>query len=550
MKNTFSKIIVIIILVAALLYIYMPVFQFGFYGLPMAIIFICALPLLFTKSNLMQLFQVDAIQQKVRIKMPFQFAKWQKWGIIIALLYMTVYAFISTTPIFHSAAYKNLIGNVEQGQNLSMQLSPINLDKVRVVDEDLANVLGDKVLGAQAALGSQVELGEFNIQKVNDQLYWVAPLVHSGFFKWLNNKNGTNGYVMVNATNERDVKLVQNVNGKPFAIKYQMEAFFSDYLPRHLYANGLLNVGLTDFTFEIDDTGKPFWVVTIFKKEIGFAGENAIGIAVVDAQTGNITKYGIENAPTWVDRIQPDDMVHKQLKDWGEYINGYWNFSNQGKLQPTDHPLLVYGDDNQSYWYSGLTSVGKDEATVGFALINTRTKAAKWYKQGGATAEAACQSAMGKVQEKGYYASLPIPYNINNIPTYVTTLKDKGGLVKMYAMIAIEDYTIVGVGNTLQEALMNYKSGYNRLGNNLKTEGATKAVELQSTIVRINEDIKNGNSYYYFKVKGSEKIFIGSSQMSNELPITMIGDSVKITFDNSAQELIDVTLFQNLGLGK
>jgi hypothetical protein len=65
----------------------------------------------------------------------------------------------------------------------------------------------------------------------------------------------------------------------------------------------------------------------------------------------------------------------------------------------------------------------------------------RFYKQGGAT-EYAAQSSAGKVQEKEYQASNP--YNINNIPTYVT-LKDKGGLVKMFAMVAISDYTIVGV---------------------------------------------------------------------------------------------------------
>jgi hypothetical protein len=550
MKNIFSKIVAIIIITIVLLYINMPVFQFGFYGLPIALIFICALPILFSKANITNILKIDLNQQKLRLNFPFQFAKWQKWGIIIAVLYMTVFAFLSTTPILHSNAYKNLIGDVKQGEKLSMQLSPISLEKIRVVDENLAELLGDKVLGAQPALGSQVNLGKFNIQKVGDQLYWVAPLVHSGFFKWLNNISGSNGYVMVNATNERDVKLVQNIAGKDIKVKYQFESYFNNFLPRHLYAHGFFNIGLTDYTFEIDDAGKPFWVVTLFKKRIGFAGEDAVGIAVVDAQTGDINKYDIANAPAWVDRIQPDYLIHNQLADWGEYINGYWNFSNAGKLQPTAHPLLVYGDDNQSYWYSGLTSVGKDEATVGFALVNTRTKEAKWYKQGGATAEAACQSAMGKVQEKGYNATLPIPYNVNNIPTYVTTLKDNGGLVKMYAMVAIEDYTIVGVGNTLQEALMNYKSGYNRLGNTLKTDSNSKAIILQSTITRINEDIKNGNSYYYFKLKGIEKIFIGSSQMSNELPITMAGDSVKISFDNSTQELIDVSSFQNLGIGK
>jgi hypothetical protein len=40
------------------------------------------------------------------------------------------------------------------------------------------------------------------------------------------NNQRTAGYVMVSATNERDVKLVQTSDGKPIKIKYQPEAYF------------------------------------------------------------------------------------------------------------------------------------------------------------------------------------------------------------------------------------------------------------------------------------------------------------------------------------
>jgi hypothetical protein len=115
-------------------------------------------------------------------------------------------------------------------------------------------------------------------------------------------------------------------------------------------------------------------------------------------------------------------------------------FSNANKLQITEGLTLVYGNDNKSYWYTGLTSVGKDESAVGFVLVDTRTI---FYKQGGATEYAAQSSAQGKFKKRisGFFANL----YINNIPTYVMTLKDKGGLVKMFAMVAISDYTIVGV---------------------------------------------------------------------------------------------------------
>jgi hypothetical protein len=539
----FQRTLIVLAVAALIVYVYMPVVNFGFIGFPVLLL---ALTVIWMLTDKQLVINATTIQQYPRYKIRPKKA----FLILLALLflYITVVPLVTTWALFHNQRYRNLIGTVEEGKDLSTHMAPISLEKIRVVDQNLAATLGDKVLGAQPALGSQVVLGTFSIQKVNNELYWVAPLLHSGFFKWWRNNKGTNGYVMVNATNERDVKLVQQVGGKSIRIKYQSAGYFFDNLERHLYFHGYFNKGLTDYTFEVDESGNPFWVITRYKKTIGFAGENATGIVLVNCTTGESKEYGINNAPEWVDRIQPSAFIEKQLNDWGEYVKGYWNFSNENKLQITEGLTLVYGEDNRAYWYTGLTSVGADEATVGFVLVDTRTKKAVWYKQGGATEYAAQQSAQGKVQEKGYYATLPIPYNLNNIPTYIMTLKDRGGLVKMFAMVAIEDYTIVGVGNTLRETVMAYKNAFNMSGNKINTKSETNKAELQSTITRINGDIKNGNSFYYFTLSGSSKIFIGSSQISNELPVTAIGDSVKVSFDNDTQEVIDVSTFDNLSL--
>ena len=140
--------------------------------------------------------------------------------------------------------------------------------------------------------------------------------------------------------------------------------------------------------------------------------------------------------------------------------------------------------------------------------------------------------------------------NINNIPTYIMTLKDKGGLVKMYAMVAIEDYTIVGVGNSLQETLMAYKNAFNMAGNKIDAKSIAEKTVLNSVITRINSDIKNGNSFYYLTVKESKNIFIGSTQISNDLPITSVGDSVEISFDNEVGQLIGISSFKNKTVNK
>uniref|UniRef100_UPI00404B3006 hypothetical protein n=1 Tax=Flavobacterium sp. TaxID=239 RepID=UPI00404B3006 len=540
MKKIFSFIFLLFIIFCCF-YIGLPVLNYGFIELPFLLILIVFILMLMntglkTKKNNQG---YDIVKKPNPIFL---------WIAGLLFIYITIVPFFTTAPIFKAKKYQELIGEVSNGNEITKQIEAISIDEIRVVDKRLAYLLGEKILGSQPALGSQVELGDFFIQKVDNELYWVAPLLYSGFFKWLNEKDGTPGYVMVSATNERDVSLVQTIDNKPIKIKYQPNAYFQSEIHRHVYMHGYTTDGLDDFSFEIDDAGNPFWIITLYKKRVGFSGNEAIGVLIVDAQNGEIKEHSIENTPIWVDRIQPASFVEDQLNDWGEYVHGYWNFSNREKLQITEGLTLVYGKDDKSYWYTGITSVGKDESAVGFVLVDTRTKETTFYKQSGATEYAAQSSAEGKVQEKNYRSSLPIPYNINNIPTYVMTLKDDGGLVKMYAMVAISDYTIVGVGNTLRETLTSYKNVYNTSDNKINNARSNSKNNLVSTISRFQIDVKNGNSFYYFMVDGSPNIFVGSSQISNQLPVSKVGDSIKVSYDLDLEEVTDVASFENLSI--
>jgi len=525
---------IIVIFALVFIYLFQPVLAFGYTGLPVMITLVL-LVLAFVEYNLKKLKKIKKASSFLLLA-PFIFV------VVFALT-----AFFTSAAMLHAYKYQQLIGDVKLGKDFSKHVAPISTEEIRIVDKSIAYRVGDKVLGTKPSLGSQTELGDFSIQKVNGKLYWVAPLLHSGFFKWNKNKQGTPGYVMVSATNERDVRLVQEINGKPVNIKYQPHAYFSDNLSRHIYFNGYMRRAFTDFTFEIDDEGKPFWVVTLYKNRIGFGGSDAVGIVVVDAATGGIAEYSIDKAPAWIDRIQPANFIVDQLNDWGEYVKGYWNFSNENKLMTTKGISLVYGVNNRAYWYTGLTSVGSDEGTVGFVLVDTRTKETTWYKQVGATEQAARRSAEGKVQEKGYDATFPITYNINGIPTYVMSLKDNAGLIKMIAMVSVEDYTIVGVGNNVKEALRAYKNALHSKGNAVAPNRFSSSFKVKSVVTRLSKDIRNGNSFYYIMLKDYEnKIFVGSSLISNEITVTLPGDSVQITYDEDDNELVDISQFDNL----
>lgn len=481
-------------------------------------------------------------------------SKYAKNNFLIAItliIFSMLAPFLTSSPILHAKAYRNLLGSVEESQ-FSKDVSPVNVKDIRLVDEEMAMKLGDKKLGEIPAVGSVSKLGEFHIQSVKGELYWVAPLVHRDIIKWITSLDGTSGYVMVSASNPQDVRLVQEIDKNPIKIVYQPEAYFLQDLHRHMYINGLANIGMTDFTLEINDEGKPYWVTSLYEHKIGFGGSNAIGIATVDAQTGEVKKYSIKDTPKWIDRIQPQDFIINQINDWGLYIKGFLNsvMSEEGVLVPTEGTSLVYGDDNKSYWYTGITSSGGDESTIGFMLVDTRTKEAKLYKQPGATETAAMRSAEGKVQEKNYQATFPVMYNILGTPTYVSSLKDKAGLVKMVAFISVEDFSVLGLGENKDEALRNYREVLSSKGNSIKIENDNTLEDIEGTILRISPDVKSGNTYYYMTIDSKPNIiFNATSKVSTEIPLTSVGDKVKISFSKLENGLLDIIEFDNLNIG-
>lgn len=281
-------------------------------------------------------------------------------------------------------------------------VQPLALNQLPIVDKDLARELADKKVGENPGLGSQVVLGTPVIQKVNDKLVWVVPLEHSGFFKWLKNMDGSAGYIVVAANDVSDVTLVTD-----HKIKYQANAYILDDLNRHvrLFGGGLF-MGLTDYSFELDDDGVPYWVLTTYKNRWLFNLPEADGVLIVNATTGETNRYTIDTIPEWVDRVQPESFVMQQINNQGQYVHGIFNFSNQDKFRPSRGDIIIY-NGARCYLFTGLTSVGSDESAIGFILVDMVTKESFLYQMSGATEVAAQSSAEGKVQQFGYRASFP-----------------------------------------------------------------------------------------------------------------------------------------------
>ena len=209
-------------------------------------------------------------------------------------------------------------------------------------------------------------------------------------------------------------------------------------------------------------------------------------------------------------------------------------------------------NDGDCYYYTGMSSVGKDSGTVGFILVDTRDKSTKFYRMVGATEAAAMSSAKGKVQNMGYKSTVPIPLNITGIPTYFCTLKDNEGLVKQYAMLNIEDYSIVAVGDSIAETKRSYINAMNNSGVKVDFGDAEVYGYTQEGIVsRIGSNIENGETYYYFVLDNdTEKLYLASYMVSEELPITREGDNVKVSYVNESNGVINIVSFDNLGFSQ
>ena len=478
-------------------------------------------------------------------QVPFSFSARQKFpklsAVIIAVPWiLIVVVMILCSVFFQWKAYRDQLGEPEV-KKFDNEVQAIDVAQIPIVDENLALQLAQKKLGERPALGSQVALYSATIQMVDGELVWVVPLYHSGFFKWLTNLSGTPGYIVVSATNTNDVRYVEG-----YKIKYHPGSYLLFDITRKVRFGPGLMTGITDYSFELDDEGQPYWAISTYKNSRGFSLPEADGIILLNATTGQMDRYGMDEVPEWVDRVQPEDFVLTQIANRGNYVHGIFNFANKDKYRPSEGHNIVY-NNGRCYLFTGLTSVGSDDSTIGFIMVDMVTKEPIMYEMSGATEEAAQRSAEGRVQDLKYRATFPIILNIDSQPTYFMTLKDNIGLIKQYAFVSVTNYSTVGTGESVSAAMRDYE-------NKLRSDGVTTigklggvVEQLEGTILRISGEYSGGNTVYKFLL--SEKpdiLFIAESTAGAELALTQPNDKIQVEYSLSSDGTAEVTSFDNL----
>lgn len=451
--------------------------------------------------------------------------------VIVTVLLIAIFIMgtVLSSPIVNAKKYQQLI-NLEEG-NFQEDIQQISYNEIPLLDKDSASLLGSRKMGSMVEYVSQFEVSNHYTQiNYQNKPVRVTPLEYGNIFKWFSNrKEGIPAYIKIDMATQ-NIECVKLSEG----IKYTDAEHFGRNIYRYLrfrYPTYIFD----NINFEIDEEGVPYWICPAKDFTIGlFGGEAIKNVVLVNAVTGEHTNYKVEDVPTWVDRVYSSELLISYYDYYGTLKHGYFNtlFSQKDCLQTTEgYNYIAQNDD--VWMYTGVTSVGGDESLVGFVLANQRTAETKYYSISGAKEYSAMQSAEGKVQNLGYNATFPLLLNVANEPTYVLTLKDSAGLVKKYAMVNIEQYTIVAIGDTITECERNYISQLkdsHLVSNDSEVAGKTSGV-----ISKIAQVVVEGNTHYYMMLEGYNDIFDINVSENIEIIKYNVGDSIAFSFIQEAQ---------------
>lgn len=447
--------------------------------------------------------------------------------VIGAVFVIYVVGGLLSSVVIRSGAYAKLI-TVETG-DFTQDIEEISFDQIPMLDRDSAEKLGDRKLGELADMVSQFEVAD-NYTQINykGRPVRVTPLRYGDIFKWLNNRSaGLPAYLIIDmVTQEVDVVRLQE------GMHYTTAEHFSRNLYRHLrfqYPTYIFN----EPTFEIDEEGTPYWVCPRIVKRIGlFGGTDIQGAVLVNAITGESQYY--TDIPTWVDGVYSAEIIMDQYDYYGTYQGGFINslFGQKNVTVTTEGYNYIAANDDV-YVYTGVTSAGSDESNIGFILTNQRTKQTTFYSIAGAEEFSAMNSAEGVVQHLNYSATFPLLLNISNQPTYFMALKDYAGLVKMYAMVNVQQYQIVATGASVEECQSNY---YKLLRQNKLDTGEAPILPadedtVTGIVTALRSAVIDGTTMYYVTLDAGNTVYCISAGEVEKVILLNVGDRITITYE-------------------
>nr|WP_027871915.1 hypothetical protein [[Eubacterium] cellulosolvens] len=471
-----------------------------------------------------------------------------------------VIGFISGSRFFHAKAYSNIL-TVKDG-DVDKIPSSDGTDSIALMDTASAEKLGDRKIGSLTSVVSQYDVSAYTQIDYKGKPVKTSPLRYAGFFKWAKNRGkGIPGYVIVDP-----VSMSADYKSLGSGMTYVPSAYFNENLRRHLRFSYPTKM-FTNIHFEIDESGKPWYIAPTYEPTIGlFGGEQINGAVICDPVSGDSTWYPVGKIPRWTDVVFSGDLICEQYNNHAQLHEGFWNsiIGQTGCRKVTEYEgrddddyLADYGyvaKDGDIWIYTGVTSLNNDSSNIGFIMSNERTEETIFITCPGADEFSAMAAAQGEVQEKRYAASFPSLILVDGNPTYIMVMKDASGLVKMYAAVNVEQYNMVATATKQKDCIDKYRaliggeiSQEEATGEgaatNLKEEtgaaaGETAAPDLsdakEKTIkVKKMQTIDRGGNTWLYVVDTENRIYAAKYEDVLDMLLVEEGDEITIRTDGT-----------------
>ncbi|WP_102347783.1 hypothetical protein [Bacillus sp. Marseille-P3661] len=393
---------------------------------------------------------------------------------------------------------------------------------------------------------SYYQLGNLQIQKVNGEYVYIAPVEFSGIFKWLKGKE-TPGYFTLSATDS---------SANPIFIESQMvytpSSYFNKSVERLIRMEYPKHIFYGDVQLEVDEEGKPYYIRTYGDFISARNGFTPTGIIMVDPTNGVTGDVPLSEVPNFIDGAVSPESVSLHNSYFGKYVHGFWNsvFGKQDVKLPSDEGTEanvspVFDENGEMYYFTDFSSPKEGvDSMLGYSLTHSKTGEATYYTGNLENSYMDSQGALDIIEkkfiEKQWNGEMPILYNFYGEASWLTPVLDPNGFLQNYFIVSAANPEISAYADTPNAALKQYKTALQRSGSSVDGASRAEQKQISGTVVRVYKERSESFTIVSFLLDNG-KNFLVTSEISPLAIYLREGDAVNVSFLETGETFLPVT---------
>lgn len=434
------------------------------------------------------------------------------------------------------------------------QMPASSTDHMVIVSPDIATTKASQAMATgiagQRNYSTYLLLGPATLQYVDRRMWYVFPLEFDGAGNKARLHAIEPGYIMVSAEDPNAIP-VEHYDGA-YSMVVSLGGGQGSEPDRWAYDHGYNGYLLDDPTLEINDQGLPYYTVTLLSPRLGWTFFAPVGVLVIDAHTGQITRYALGDVPSWVDRVYSQKMAMTIANWYGDYSQAGFQgpgSSNANRFRVSGEPVMVYTGAANPVWRMLLTSYNSDNSVSKIIEMNAATGAMRVYTpQRPMGIEDPVTQAFDNASGTGaslvkadHYQAVDLTLHvIYGHLTWMATYEPQGSDPSFVGVGFVDAYQAtannVVFGNSKSAALQDYLAQLATEGtaNGTAPEQGGQYQTITGKIADLGWDITGGQKYWYITLAGQPgHVYVGTvASVGPALVLAHPGDPVTITILN------------------